>query len=42
MAGYEKIEQYNKETTDTLSEHYKSVITNLGEDVSREGLEKNT
>jgi GTP cyclohydrolase I len=40
MAGYEKIEQYNKETTDTLSEHYKSVITNLGEDVSREGLEK--
>ena len=23
-----------------LSEHYKSVITNLGEDVTREGLEK--
>jgi len=38
--GYEKIERYDEEKIDSLSEHYKSVITDLGEDVTREGLEK--
>ncbi len=40
MAGYEKIEKYDEEKIESLSSHYKSVITNLGEDVTREGLEK--
>ena len=38
--GYEKIEQYDEEKIESLSQHYKSVITDLGEDVTREGLEK--
>lgn len=38
--GYEKIERYDEEKINSLSEHYKSVITDLGEDVTREGLEK--
>ena len=38
--GYEKIEQYDTEITETLSQNYKSIIENLGEDVNREGLEK--
>jgi GTP cyclohydrolase I len=40
MSGYEKIEKYDEEKIETLSKHYKSVITNLGEDITREGLEK--
>ena len=40
MNGYEKIEKYDEEKIESLSEQYKSVITNLGEDVTREGLEK--
>ncbi|PCJ25304.1 MAG: GTP cyclohydrolase I FolE [Flavobacteriales bacterium] len=40
MDGYEKIEQYNEEKITSLSEHYKSVISDLGEDITREGLEK--
>jgi len=40
MAGYEKIEKYDQEKIESLSSHYKSVITDLGEDVTREGLEK--
>lgn len=40
MDGYEKIEQYNQEKITSLSSHFKSVITELGEDVEREGLEK--
>ena len=40
MAGYEKIEKYDEEKIDSLSKHYKSVITDIGEDVNREGLEK--
>ncbi|NQX98811.1 MAG: GTP cyclohydrolase I FolE [Flavobacteriales bacterium] len=40
MKGYEKIEKYNEEKIASLSEHYKNVITDLGEDITREGLEK--
>lgn len=40
MDGYEKIEQYNEDKINLLSEHYSKIITQLGEDVHREGLEK--
>jgi GTP cyclohydrolase I len=40
MDGYEKIEQYNEEKINLLSEHYSKIISQLGEDVHREGLEK--
>ena len=40
MIGYEKIEKYDEEKIESLSKHYKSIITNIGEDVNREGLEK--
>jgi GTP cyclohydrolase I len=40
MKSYEKIEQYDTEITETLAENYKIIIGNLGEDVTREGLEK--
>jgi len=40
MAGYEKIEKYDEEKLVSLAKHYKNVITDLGEDVTREGLEK--
>jgi GTP cyclohydrolase I len=40
MKNYEKIEQYNTEVTEKLSDNYKTIIENLGEDVTREGLEK--
>ncbi len=40
MDGYEKIDQYNPRTIKQLSDHYRSVIELIGEDPSREGLEK--
>jgi GTP cyclohydrolase I len=40
MKNYEKKEQYNVETTTVLAENYKTIIHGLGEDVTREGLEK--
>jgi GTP cyclohydrolase I len=40
MKNYEKKEQYNAETTALLAENYKTIIDGLGEDVTREGLEK--
>ena len=38
--SYEKIEKYNEETLSSLMESYKGILENLGEDVTREGLEK--
>lgn len=38
--GYSKIESYDDETTHKLTENYSSVLSLLGEDVAREGLEK--
>jgi GTP cyclohydrolase I len=35
-----KKEQYNAETTALLAENYKTIIHGLGEDVTREGLQK--
>ena len=38
--GYTKTEEYNDETTEALAVNYKSVLDLIGEDSSREGLEK--
>ncbi len=38
--GYKKIEQYDEETTSGLKKNYKETIALLGDDASREGLEK--
>jgi len=35
---YRKIEQFDAETTEKLSEHFKKIIELLGEDTAREGL----
>ena len=40
MKSYEKIEQYDVEVTEALASNYKTIIDTLGEDVTREGLEK--
>ena len=39
-SGYEKIDSYHEGITNSLSEKYKSILTELGEDVKRQGLEK--
>lgn len=38
--SYEKLEQFDTEITATIADSYKTIIENLGEDTSREGLEK--
>lgn len=38
--GYTKDEHYSEETTEKLSEYYKDILGHLGEDPSREGLQK--
>lgn len=38
--GYQKIDRYDEPTVTKLAEHYKEIITLLGEDVNREGLIK--
>lgn len=38
--GYEKIETYDEEITRELSKSYRHILEYIGEDVSREGLEK--
>jgi GTP cyclohydrolase IA len=38
--AYKKIEQYDTGTTESLTDCYRSVLTHLGEDPQREGLEK--
>ncbi len=40
MDGYEKIDQYNPRTIKALSSHYYNIIELIGEDPTREGLEK--
>lgn len=40
MDGYEKIDQYNPATIKALSHHYYNVLELIGEDPTREGLEK--
>ena len=38
--NYQKIEKYSLETTNELSLHYKKILELVGEDPTREGLEK--
>ena len=38
--GYKKIEEYDENTTSSISEHYEDILSTLGEDPKREGLEK--
>ncbi|MBW6481355.1 MAG: GTP cyclohydrolase I FolE [Bacteroidales bacterium] len=40
MDGYEKIDQFNPATIKALSHHYYNVLELIGEDPTREGLEK--
>lgn len=40
MDDYEKIDQYNPQKINELASHYKNVLTLVGEDPNREGLEK--
>ena len=40
MKSYEKIEIYDTKLIESLSENYKTIIENLGEDINREGLQK--
>jgi len=37
---YKKVEQYDMESIESLASNYKSIITTLGEDPEREGLQK--
>ena len=39
-AGYRRIERFDSKNIEKISEHYREIITLLGEDVTREGLEK--
>jgi GTP cyclohydrolase I len=38
--GYKKIEEYDEKTTSSISDHYEDILSTLGEDPKREGLEK--
>ncbi|HHU00626.1 MAG TPA: GTP cyclohydrolase I, partial [Bacteroidales bacterium] len=38
--GYKKIEQYDDEITGKLAKNYSEILEQLGEDITREGLEK--
>lgn len=38
--GYNRIDEFNPEVTESLKGHYKEVLELIGEDSSREGLEK--
>lgn len=38
--GYERIDRFNEETTQQLSHHYEQILKIIGEDTSREGLDK--
>ena len=40
MAGYKKIEEYDDKATSSISDHYEDILTTLGENPKREGLEK--
>ncbi|WP_159520217.1 GTP cyclohydrolase I FolE [Sunxiuqinia indica] len=40
QSGYRRIERFNSKNTEKISGHYRQIIDLLGEDMSREGLEK--
>jgi len=37
-SNYKKFEEFDSETTNRISEHYKKIISELGEDTEREGI----
>ena len=37
---YKKIESYNQDKTDVIAKNYTEIISSIGEDIHREGLEK--
>jgi len=37
-SNYKKFEEFDSNTTQNLADYYKNIISNLGEDVNREGL----
>lgn len=39
-SAYQRIDRFDRESTEQISEHYAQIITLLGEDVTREGLVK--
>jgi len=38
--GYSRIDRYNEERTKIIQDHYEGILKALGENISREGLEK--
>ena len=38
--NYQRMEQYNEESVEKVSQHYSEILKTLGEDVTREGLQK--
>lgn len=40
VKGYQKIDQYNAESINSIASKYKTILTAIGEDPSREGLAK--
>jgi GTP cyclohydrolase I len=40
MDGYAKIDQYNPEKIESIAQHYRKIIREMGEDPAREGLVK--
>jgi GTP cyclohydrolase I len=38
MDGYEKIDNYNYRTVNTMARHYREILKNIGENPDREGL----
>ncbi|MGQ7868551.1 GTP cyclohydrolase I FolE [Sunxiuqinia sp. sy24] len=39
-SGYQRIEKFDRPSTEKIRDHYREILGLLGEDVSREGLEK--
>ena len=40
MSNYKKIDEYDQQATEKLSEHYKQILKLSGEDIAREGILK--
>jgi GTP cyclohydrolase I len=38
--GYKKTEQYDEKITQSMMQHYREILSHLGEDAKREGLDK--
>ena len=38
LEGYVKIDRYNQDTIERIASHYKAILSDIGEDPTREGL----